>query len=118
MVRGQLKSLQDGDHAAGSFGDGRVFDEQSAPNNIGFISFGECPVVFGSHVRIAKEFGFEVVIGQKLINSPQTQIAESGSKQMSVNVNERYGRQDLLNRRGNLWTGQEYAVIGSRNLRR
>ena len=49
-IGGQLERVKNSDDTARRFGDGRVFDEQSAPDKIGLLRFRKSPVVFGSYV--------------------------------------------------------------------
>jgi hypothetical protein len=43
-----------------------------------------------------EEFGLEIVIGEKFVDAPQAQFAKGRGVQMSMNVDERGGSQNLF----------------------
>lgn len=118
IAGGQLEGVQNGDNAASRFGDGRVFDEQSAADEVGLLGFGERPVVLRSHVGGAKKFGFEIVVGEELVDTPQRKIGEGGGEEVGVNIDERSGGKDFTNGGKDLWSGKRDAVRGNRGRRR
>ena len=87
-VCGKSERVKDSDDAASGFGDGRVFDEERTPDGFGLLRFREGPIVLGGHAGGTEEFRFEVVVGEELIYSPEREFAESGSEEMSMDVND------------------------------
>ena len=85
----KIERLEDGDYSAGSFGDGGVFDEERAPDCIGAILLSHGPIVLGRHLGRAEEFGFQVVVGEEVVDAPQSQLAKCRGKQVRVHVDDR-----------------------------
>jgi len=57
VISGETKRVKDSDDAASGFRDGRVFDEECAPDGFGLLGLGEGPIVLGSHAGGTEEFG-------------------------------------------------------------
>jgi hypothetical protein len=88
VVCGKTESVKDGDDAASGFRDGRVFDEERSPDGFGLLRSRKGPIVLGGHAGGPEEFGFEIVVSEEFVYSPERELAESGSEEVSVNVNE------------------------------
>jgi hypothetical protein len=73
-----------------------VDSEQRLPNRLRAFSLRKLPIVFGRDVRRAEEFRLKIVVSQKFIDSPESNLSERGRKQVSVNVNEGGRLQHLL----------------------
>ena len=102
---GKAERLENGDDSACRFRDRCILHEEDLPDGVGLFSLRKLPVALGRHIRRTKELGLKVVVGQKLVDSPQSEAAEYRGKQMRVNVDEwsrgqyvLYNRFDLTDR--------------------
>ncbi len=95
---------------------GAFSDKQSFPDQIGTLRFRKSPVFAGMDGSGTKELRFEVVVGQKLVNSPKTDLAKARRKQVRVNIDEWSGLQDLGDRTvefpdaNRVHAGQQYST--------
>jgi hypothetical protein len=109
--------VKGGDDATGGFGKRSVFDEESTPDKIGLIGFGERPVVFRGDGGGAEEFGFEIVVGEKLVDARESKLAKTRSEEMGVDVNNRNGGESVRDGGGKLGRSEKNTIIGRRKLR-
>ena len=68
--------LQDSNHAACRFGHRRVLNEQSLPDQVRPFAAGQFEILIRPHSGGAKQFGFEVVISDQLIDFPESHWPE------------------------------------------
>ena len=50
--------------------------------------FGHIPIALGRNARRAEQFRFQIVIGQQLVDAPQTDAAKLRRKQVSMYVDK------------------------------
>src|SRR2546421_7720687 len=96
-----MESLEHSDYSARGLRDGRIFDEESPPYGIGLVALGKRPGLLGPGGGISEEFSLEIMIGQKLVDAPQPELAESGSKQVRVKCDNLGGPEQVPHRRKN-----------------
>ena len=96
--------------SARGFGDWRVFDEKSLPDEIGLLGFTERPVVLRRDGRGAKKFGFEIVIGEELVDTPERKFAEGRGEKVGVDVDDGRGSENFGDCRWDLRGRERNAV--------
>src|SRR4029078_13450085 len=93
----QLQSVEHSDTAARCFRKWRVVDKQRLPYQIGALRLCQCPVVLRRDRRKTEQFGFEIMIGEELIDTPEAETAQRGGEQVRVDIDEARCGEYVLN---------------------
>src|SRR5215471_19592145 len=81
-VRRQTKSVQNRNDATGGLRYWAILNDQGFPDGISAFGFGEFPVFLGRCVRKAEELCLQIVIRQKLVDTPQPDFAKRRRKKV------------------------------------
>ena len=88
--------MEDGDYSARGFRNGGVIEEQGLPDQVRLREFRQREIFGRGDAGGAEEFGFEIVVRDQLIDTPEANGPEGGHKEVRVYVDKRDGVEFLL----------------------
>jgi hypothetical protein len=86
LARVNAEKVKRREHAPAGFGKGRTFDKQVVPDPFGLLGFGPAPEGVRRFAGAAEGFGNQVMISQKVVDSPGYQRSKGGVKKVRVDV--------------------------------